>query len=209
MVLTWSEATKPMELKPEESSVMICWVMTVDPIAASAVRNTFYHVLFLSKLARGNICAPHSCGQQCQHHSHLHADYSWLLNREFTSISHTVGVMSSVPNEVNPLIAQHGLGLLLVLKMRTLFAFIFTVGRKQDLLDWTSERVLNWHSWFSWLEGVTTPPAHSPAYVQIVKQNLVKKRWWMSLHVTFLFPIHFSPGERCCHCMRKKAWFMP
>ena len=39
-----------MELKPEESSVMICWVMTVDPIAASAVRHTFYHVLFLSLL---------------------------------------------------------------------------------------------------------------------------------------------------------------
>ena len=100
--------------------------------------------------------------------------------------------MSSVPNEVNPLIAQHGLGLLLVLKMRTLFAFIFTVGRKQDLLDWTSERVLNWHFWFSWLEGVTAPPAHSPAYVQIVKQNLVKKRWWMSLHVTFLSYPFFS-----------------
>ncbi|CAL1164093.1 unnamed protein product [Cladocopium goreaui] len=28
-----------MELKPEESSVMICWVMTVDPIAASAARH--------------------------------------------------------------------------------------------------------------------------------------------------------------------------
>ena len=30
VVLTWSKAPKPMELKPEESSVMICWVMTCD-----------------------------------------------------------------------------------------------------------------------------------------------------------------------------------
>ena len=92
---------------------------------------------------------------------HIHITHRW--------------VMSSVPNGVNPLIAQHRLGLLLVLKMRMLFAFIFTVRRKQDLLDWTSDRVLNWHSWFSWLVGVTMPPAHSPAYVQIVKQHWVKK----------------------------------
>ena len=65
-----------MELKPEESSVMICWVMTVDPIAASAVR----HVLFLSKNLLGAtfvhpIPADNNVNT-CQHHSHLHADYS-------------------------------------------------------------------------------------------------------------------------------------
>ena len=67
-----------MELKPEESSVMICWVMTVDPIAASAAR----HVLFLFQIGWGNIRAPpfrttmSTHVNTCQHHSHLHADYS-------------------------------------------------------------------------------------------------------------------------------------
>ena len=111
---------------------------------------------------------------------HIHITHRW--------------VMSSVTNGVNPLIAQHGLGLLLVLKMRMLFAFIFTVWRKHNVLDWTfdrvlnpsciacmdlvfflSTRVLNWHFWFSWSMGVTMSPAHSPAYVQIVKQHWVKK----------------------------------
>ena len=52
-------------------------------------------------------------------------------------------VMSSVQNGVNPLIAR----------------------RKQDLLDWTSERVLNWHFWLSWLVGVTTPKLSSRIYI--------------------------------------------
>ena len=51
----------------------------------------------------------------------------------------------------------------------------FHSSKETGSLDWMSERVLNWHFWFSWLVGVTTPPAHSPAYVQIVKQNWVKK----------------------------------
>ena len=136
------------------------------------------HVLFLSKIGSGqHSCTPFLRTTMSTHVNTIHIYMLTILDFKSWVHIHITHrwVVSSVPNEVNPSIAQHGLGLLLVLKMRMLFAFIFTVGRKQDLLDWTSERVLNWHFWFSWSVGVTMPRAHSPAYVQIVKQNLVKK----------------------------------
>jgi hypothetical protein len=85
-----------MELKPEESSVMICWVMTVDPIAASAVRHTFYHVLFLSQICWGQ----HLCTTFLRTTTSTPFTYRWFID--------------AVLNGVNPSIAQHGLGLLLL-----------------------------------------------------------------------------------------------
>ena len=194
MVLTWSQAAKPMELKPEESSVMICWMMTVDRIAASAVGHVLYRFVTFPNWLGATFVKPIPA------HNHVNIIHiSMLTILDFESwahihITHRL-VMSSVPNGVNPLIAQHGQGLLLVLKMRMSFAFIFTVRRNQDLLDWTPERILNWHFWFSWLVGVTTPPAHSPAYVQIVEQNWVKKLMDVTpCHLPFLWIFLLARG---------------
>ena len=161
MVLTWSEATKPMELKPEESWVMICWVMTVDPIAASAVRHTFYHVLFLSQICWGqHSCTPFLRTTMSTHVNTIHIYMLTILDFKSWVHIHITHrwVVSSVPNEVNPSIAR----------------------RKQGLLDWTSERVLNWPFLFLWLVGVTTPKL-------LYKQNLVKKLVDVSpCHLPFL-----------------------
>ena len=124
MVLTWSEATKPMELKPEECSVLICWVMTVGPIATITVR----HVLFLSQIGLGQ----HLCTPFLRTTTSTPFTYRWFIG--------------AVLNKVNPSNRSTWTGpASRVFKNITWYVFC-TVPRKHGLLGWKSGSLKG--SWF-------------------------------------------------------------
>ena len=84
------------------------------------------------------------------------------------------------------------------------WSVICTVQRKHGLLDWKSQTVLIWHGWIFVVSGCHYSHSSQPT-ICVDCQAGSSQEADGCLSMSHSLPIHFSPGERCCHsvCQRK------